>query len=187
MKLLVEFIKKIFDSFTKKKQQEELNQEIKIYSPLTGVVVEQKKIPDEGFSEGYMGVGVGIQPTDDEEVLCPLTGNLEVLFKTQHAYIVKEQKTQVAVMLHLGINTVNIPLEMKAFTTSLTQGLPVVEKDHLCQMSLEVIRKNATSDISALLVQNENMEGKEVRIHKKDGESVNKGELIMSVLYKSAE
>ncbi|RAO95269.1 PTS glucose transporter subunit IIA [Mycoplasma wenyonii] len=186
MKALIEFVKKFLSGFTKKKR-EELNQEIKIYSPLTGVIVDQKKIPDEGFSEGYMGVGVGIQPTDDEEVLCPLTGNLEVLFKTQHAYIVRELKTQIAVMLHLGINTVNIPLEMKAFTTSLTQGLPVLEKDQLCQMSLEVIRKNATSDISALLVQNENMEGKEVKIHKKDGESVTKGELVMSVFYKSAE
>ncbi|AHC39778.1 PTS sugar transporter subunit IIA [Mycoplasma ovis str. Michigan] len=160
---------------------------MRVYSPITGLIVDQKNIPDEGFSEGYMGVGVGIQPKEDEEVVCPLTGNLEVLFKTQHAYIIRELNTQVAVMLHIGINTVNIPAELKAFTTPLTQGLPVQAKDPLCKMSLEVIRKNATSDISALLVQNENMENKEVKIHKKEGESVNKGDLVMSIFYKASE
>ncbi|AFN64820.1 phosphotransferase system glucose-specific IIA component [Mycoplasma wenyonii str. Massachusetts] len=184
-------MKQIFDFLNKfasgkkviTKKEEAPKSEIKIYSPLTGAIIDQKNIPDEGFSEGYMGVGVGIQPKEDEDVWCPLSGNLEVLFKTQHAYIVREPNTQVAVMLHLGINTVNIAPELKAFTTPLTQGLPVKEKDPLCKMSLEVIRKNATSDISALLVQNENMEGKEVKVHKKEGESVTKGELIMSIYY----
>ncbi|CCE66526.1 PTS sugar transporter subunit IIA [Candidatus Mycoplasma haematominutum] len=164
------------------KEAPEVFESIKIYAPFSGVVVDQKKIPDEGFSEGYMGVGIGLKPLEDGLVIVPLSGTLEVLFKTQHAYVIREDKTQVAVMLHLGINTVNIPLEKKAFETTLTQGQKVQEKETLCNMNLEIIRKEATSDVSALLVQNENMENKSVEIHKKDGEKVERGDLIMSVI-----
>ncbi|KMZ96238.1 hypothetical protein PVNG_02376 [Plasmodium vivax North Korean] len=158
---------------------------IEVYSPFDGIVVDQKEIPDEGFSEGYMGVGVGLKPREDGSVVSPLNGNLEVLFKTQHAYIIREHKHKIAVMLHLGVNTVNISLDKKAFFTELVQGQDVIAKQDLCVMNLDVIREHATSDISALLVQNENMEGKIVKIHKKVGEEIKKGELLLTILKSS--
>ncbi|AFO51590.1 phosphotransferase system protein, sugar-specific permease EIIA 1 domain protein [Candidatus Mycoplasma haematolamae str. Purdue] len=155
---------------------------IKIYSPMDGVIVDQKKIPDEGFSEGYMGIGLGIKPTSSCDVVSPVGGVLEVLFKTQHAYIVREPKHKVAVMLHIGINTVEIPLEKQAFKTTLQQGQEVSEKQLLCQVNLDVIKEHQKSEVTALLVQNENMEDKKVEVHKKDGEAVSQGELIMTVV-----
>ncbi|AGX88802.1 PTS sugar transporter subunit IIA [Mycoplasma parvum] len=173
---------------------------VNIYSPMDGTIVSQRRIPDEGFSEGYMGEGLGLKPKDNGEILSPLGGKLEVVFRTQHAYIIRESIHNIAVMLHLGINTVNIPAEEKAFETIWAQGQDIKEKEVLCQMNLETIRRimkeeekkrssgeiseeeKPTSDISALLVQTENMENKKVEILKKDGDDVEKGELIMRII-----
>ncbi|ADX97561.1 PTS glucose transporter subunit IIA [Mycoplasma suis] len=196
----------MFGFFKKKKVDDESNV-INVYSPIDGFVVSQKKIPDEGFSEGYMGLGVGLRPrtfqTGEEkklEVVAPLGGKLEVVFKTGHAYIIRENKHNLAVMLHLGINTVEISQDKGAFVTELKQGQDINELEPLCTMNLDVIHEimkterekpaspeedmegKKTSDVSALLVQSENLEGKTVVPVKKDGEPVSKGEVILKII-----
>lgn len=154
---------------------------VDIFSPCDGIIVDQKSIPDEGFSEGHMGEGLGIDPVSSE-VCSFMSGKLVVLFKTKHAYIIQNEENGVSVMLHLGINTVTIPEEHKAFSTDRKVDDIVNAKDPLCSMNLEVIEKEAASKISALLVQKDNMEGKKVIYHVKSGEEVKKGDLLMSVV-----
>ncbi|AEW44874.1 Phosphoenolpyruvate-dependent sugar phosphotransferase system, EIIA component [Mycoplasma haemocanis str. Illinois] len=151
-----------------------------IFAPCDGTVVPQKDIPDEGFSETHMGVGLGIKPSGSK-VVCPMTGKLIVLFQTKHAYIIKDEVSGVSVLLHLGINTVNIAPELGAFSTIRKVEDELKAKDELCDMNLEVIEKEATSTISALLVQHDEMEGKKVVLHVESGE-VKKGDLLMSVV-----
>lgn len=153
---------------------------IDIFSPCDGVIVDQKDIPDEGFSEGHMGQGLGIDPSGSE-VCSFMSGKLVVLFKTKHAYVIQEEESGVSVMLHLGVNTVTIPEEHKAFSTDRKVDDVVKAKESLCSMNLDVIEKEAKSKISALLVQNDNMENKKIIYHIKSGE-VKKGDLLMSVV-----
>lgn len=163
--------------------------EFKIYAPFDGVVVPQSQIPDDVFSEGHMGKGLGITPSGSGIVKTSsfMKGKLEVLFKTKHAYIIRDDQTQVAALLHIGINTVNIPAERVAFTTSRKEG--DVFKSHgedMCEINVDSINEaiaagEASSLTSALLVQDENMEKYKVVYHVESGE-VEKGALLMSVV-----
>lgn len=155
---------------------------IDVFAPCDGEIIEQKKIPDEGFSESHIGVGLGIDPSGNN-VVAPISGKLVVLFRTKHAYIIKEQKSGISVFLHLGINTVNIAEEEKAFSTNLQQDDEVIGNTPLCQMDLEKISKLASSKISALLVQNENMENKKIVYHVTSGK-VKAGDLLFSIVKK---
>lgn len=154
---------------------------VDIFSPFDGELVDQKQIPDEAFAEGHMGYGVGINPTGSG-VESFMTGSLEVLFKTKHAYIIKDKETDVSVLLHIGIDTVKIPEDKQVFKTNRKQGDFLKAHDVLCEIDLGVMKEEAKSTISPLLVQNDNMDGKKIVYHVKTGTNVKKGDLLMSVI-----
>ncbi|OAL10282.1 PTS sugar transporter subunit IIA [Candidatus Mycoplasma haematobovis] len=172
--------KNFFNKFKAKQEPPKPDFRVDVFSPCDGELVAQKDIPDEGFSEPHMGEGVGIKPSNSE-IVSFMTGKLVTLFKTKHAYIIKDEDIGVSVMLHLGINTVEIPEELKAFTTNRSEGDNLEANTPLCEMNLEVVQQQEKSIVSALLAMKEDLNGKKVLIHKSLGE-VKKGELIMSIV-----
>lgn len=170
------FFSKLFGS----KEPAKPDFRVDVFSPCDGEMVSRQDIPDEGFSEGHMGDGVGIKPANSD-IVSFMGGRLVTLFKTKHAYIIKDEDTGVSVMLHLGINTVEIPEELNAFTTERAVDNVLEVGDSLCQMNLETVEGQGKSTVSALLALNEDLAGKKVVIHREPG-PINKGDLIMSIV-----
>lgn len=155
---------------------------LEIFSPCNGVLVDQKDIKDETFAEGHMGVGFGIVPSDGI-FKSFMEGELVVLYKTKHAYFIKEPKSGVNLMLHIGINTVEIDESKNAFTTGRSVGEFLKPGDALCEADLDIIRTEGKDITTALLVQNdEGMDHKKVIYNKKPGDTVFAGDVLMTIV-----
>ncbi|MEN2839179.1 PTS system glucose-specific EIIA component [Mannheimia haemolytica] len=68
----------LFDKLFGSKQKE--SQEIKIYAPLTGEIVNIEDVPDVVFSEKIVGDGVAIRPSGDT-IVAPVNGTIGKILK----------------------------------------------------------------------------------------------------------
>ncbi|GCE63208.1 glucose-specific phosphotransferase enzyme IIA component [Candidatus Mycoplasma haematohominis] len=154
---------------------------IDIFAPCDGVLVDQKDIPDPAFAEGHMGTGVGIEPKSGAFKVY-MDGKLAVLYRTKHAYFISNEKSNVTTMLHIGINTVEIPEDKNVFSTTRSVDDLISVGDDLCQVNLDEIKNEGKSTITPILVQLDGLEGRKVVYKRKAGETVKAGDLIMSVV-----
>ena len=136
----------IFDIFKKSKQEESKG----IVSPTNGELLEITKVPDEVFSTKMMGDGFAIKSTDGI-IVSPVDGKVGVIFETKHAVII-ESKEGKEVLIHLGIDTVN--LKGEGFEVFVNVGDEVKAGDKLVKMDLPFIEANAKSSIRPVIFTN---------------------------------
>lgn len=119
-------------------------------SPLIGVVKPLSEVNDPIFSQGVMGNGVAIDPAEGK-VYAPFDGTVESLFKTKHAIGLKSENG-VEVLIHLGIDTVN--LEGKYFTAHIEQGQEVKCGDVLVEFDKDSIKNEGYDTIVPVIITN---------------------------------
>lgn len=141
-----------------------------IYSPISGNFVNLKDIPDQTFSEMMVGNGIGIETTS-ERIVSPIDGDVELVFPGGHAYVIKSHGG-TSIMIHLGIDSVGAqengkPIEI--FTQYVDTGYAVKLGDPIADVDVVKLKKVATSNISPVLVLNESIKGREVKIIAKKG------------------
>ncbi|MGL6125266.1 MAG: glucose PTS transporter subunit IIA [Metamycoplasmataceae bacterium] len=164
--------------------EEMSNEKLIIYSPISGKIVSLKDIPDKTFSEMMVGNGVGIETTS-ERIVSPITGNVELAFPGGHAYVVKSSGG-TSIMVHLGINSIGLqengaPVEI--FTQYVDTGYKVQAGDPIADVDVSKLKKLASSNISPVLVLNESIKGREVKILAKNGK-INVGDPIFELIPK---
>ena len=107
-----------------------------IMAPLTGIIVPMEEIPDPAFAEGILGSCVGIEPPEGRGEVCllaPMDGTVTQCSDTGHAVGITAADGKTAVLLHAGIDTVEMRGE--GFTLqvregdSITAGTPVLTMD----------------------------------------------------------
>ena len=101
--------------------ESELSEPERIYRvgcPVEGAVIPLTVIPDVTFAYGMLGPGVGIRP-EKEIVLAPFDGEVSALFETRHAVGLTSDEGGVEVLIHVGINTVELN---GAFLTALVKA-----------------------------------------------------------------
>nr|UWI49245.1 glucose-specific PTS transporter subunit IIBC [Clostridioides difficile] len=125
--------------------------EEEIYSLTNGEILDIEEVPDSVFSSKLMGDGFAIK-SDDGLIYSPVDGTIGVVFPTKHAIIIKSKKTGVEILIHLGIETVN--LEGNGFDVFVNVGDEVKSGDKLVKMDLEYIEKNGLSTISPVVFTN---------------------------------
>lgn len=89
-----------------------------VLAPVTGRTMAMADVDDPVFSAGYVGPGVAIVPDPERgrEAVAPIDGTIVKVHP--HAFVV--QGDGRAVLVHLGINTVQ--LEGEGFTVHRQQG-----------------------------------------------------------------
>ncbi|PRY65020.1 PTS system IIA component (Glc family) /PTS system IIB component (Glc family) /PTS system IIC component (Glc family) [Glaciihabitans tibetensis] len=75
-------------------------------SPLAGIVIPLVDVPDPVFSQGIVGLGVGVDPTGDT-VYAPAAGTVVVAQSTGHAFGLMLDNG-IELLIHVGIDTVNL-------------------------------------------------------------------------------
>lgn len=144
---------------------EELSTEhLIIYSPIEGKVINLDKIPDQTFSEKFVGEGIGIV-TNTDEVYSPIFGEVELAFPGGHAYVIKSSGG-TSIMVHVGIDSIGLLNEqnLSIFQPYVDTGYQVNVGDHLVRLESKTLNKLAKSNISPVLVLNESIKGREVKI-----------------------
>ncbi|UZX31825.1 PTS beta-glucoside transporter subunit IIBCA [Lactobacillus helsingborgensis] len=119
-----------------------------IVSPVNGSFKSNDQIKDQTFAKEILGQTVGIEPKDGK-IYAPISGKVVMLAPTKHAIGIKDDKTDIEVLLHLGIDTVE--MKGKPFKAVVNVGDTVFKGQFLLEMNIESI-KQANYDPIVLLV-----------------------------------
>lgn len=152
-----------------------LNTGIKISSPVEGEVVELAQVNDSTFSSGIMGKGVAIIPTNGK-IIAPFDGVIEAFFETSHAIGLKS-KDGVSVLVHVGIDTVN--LRGKHFTPKKKQGENVKVGDVILEFDIEAIKNEGYEVVTPIIITNSD---EYVDVIIEDKTIVNESEKIITII-----
>lgn len=118
-----------------------------IISFVSGEIVAIDTVNDQVFSQKLMGDGFAIIPNENK-FYAPVSGKVSAVFPTGHAIGITTKKG-VEVLLHLGINTVE--LDGKGFTLHVEQGQSVKQGDLLVEMDLDLV-KEARYDTTSMFI-----------------------------------
>ena len=137
----------LFDKLFGKKEEINPNH---VYAPMAGEAVAITEIPDPTFSEGLLGNGIAIKPTDGK-VYAPVNGTVDTAFDTGHAVSLVSDNG-IEILIHVGLETVGLngaPFQMK-----VKNGQKVKKGDILLIADLEAIKAAGLPTITPVLVCN---------------------------------
>lgn len=126
--------------FSKKKKE--------LLSVCDGEVINISKIPDDVFSQGMLGKGYGIKPTDGV-FFSPVSGTVEVVTDTYHAYSIRTDDG-LGILIHIGVDTV--ALQGKGFFPSVVEGQRVKGGQVIARADLDYISSMGYPTVTAVLV-----------------------------------
>lgn len=141
----------MFGLFKKNKEYKS----IILNSPVVGRCFDISEIPDEVFSSKMLGNGIGFESIEGV-LYAPIDGEILQVFPTKHALILKS-KEGIEILLHIGVDTVNMKGE--GFETYVQKSQQVKVGDKLIAFNNDLIKAKAKSNLSVLvLTDNEIME-----------------------------
>lgn len=132
-----------------------------IVAPATGNVVTLESTSDPAFSGRAMGDGVAIVPSEGT-IVAPVSGTVGAIFPTGHAFAVATDDGATQVMVHIGIDTVQ--LDGTGFTAHVAQGERVSAGQPVVTIDLEKIAA-AGFDPTTFVVVCERAAGTSLREH----------------------
>ncbi|UAS20564.1 glucose-specific PTS transporter subunit IIBC [Staphylococcus pseudintermedius] len=147
---------------------------VTIVAPCDGEVIPLSEVPDQVFSGGMMGDGVGFIPRQSE-IVAPFHGKVKALFPTKHAIGI-ESTDGVELLIHIGIDTVK--LNGEGFESFVKVGDEVAEGQLLMKVDLEYLQQHAPSIVTPMIVTNLG----ERQIEVEDVKKVEKGQRVFTVL-----
>lgn len=128
----------------------QLMTEIEIDLPVKGTVMPLSAIQDTAFSQGLLGKGIAVQPSEGK-VYAPFDGTVEVLFPTNHAIGLKSLDG-VEVLVHVGMDTVNLHGEY--FQAEVSQGDSIKKGDLLLTFDPQKIQEAGFATETPVVVTN---------------------------------
>lgn len=145
--------------------KEDLTADEYFVSPAKGKIIALEEVPDKTFSQKLLGDGFAIDITDGK-IIAPISGKLETVFPSGHAFGIKGANGEV--LLHIGIDIVS--LNGEGFDVKVKQGDFVKQGDVLVNVDLDKIHQLGKSTLTMVLftegnkVKNNNL-NKEVQVN----------------------
>ena len=165
-----------------KAQEEKSDEKIVIKSPVNGKVVPLEEVPDDTFAQQMMGTGVAIIPSGSTFV-SPINGTMSLVFDTGHAYTF-ESKKGTQILIHIGIDSINLKdkdgKDVNPFTPKVKTGDVIKVDEAIASVKINQLKDYAKSIVTPVIVLDESLKGREVKILKKSG-NVTKGEPLFEV------
>ena len=119
-----------------------------LFVPMKGQVLDVGQSADEVFASKALGNGVAINPAEGM-VCAPCAGTISLLFPTKHAVGITSE-TGVEVLIHIGINTVQ--LDGQGFEAFVSQGDKVKKGDKLIAADLDLIREKGMNPQTMMIL-----------------------------------
>lgn len=128
------------------------NKTIDIYAPISGKTVPLANVPDTTFSDGLVGKGIAIIPDRKEhEIKAAFDGVITMLTPTNHAIGITSDDG-VELLIHIGIETVN--LKGEGFHLKVKEGQRIKKGETLIEFEPEIINQNKMNLITPIIVLN---------------------------------
>lgn len=131
--------------FLKKKKTEYL-----LGSPAKGQAVPLSQVNDPTFSEGMLGDGVAVIPSEGK-IYAPMDGEVGMVFDTLHAVSLTAD-CGAEILIHVGLDTVTMKGE--GFTGHVQAGDKVKKGDLLLEVDLEKVKAAGFDTITPILICN---------------------------------
>lgn len=120
------------------------------YAPMAGKAVPISEVPDPTFSEGMLGNGIAIEPSEGK-VYAPCDATVDMMFTTGHAVsLVADCGAEL--LIHVGLETVS--LEGKPFKVHAANGDKVKKGQLLIEVDLEEVKAAGLPTITPMVVCN---------------------------------
>lgn len=120
-----------------------------IKAPLSGRIIPLEEIPDQVFSQGVLGEGVGIEPTDNV-VLAPADGEVSTVMEDSGHACGLLLDNGVELLIHVGMDTVSMGGD--GFQLHVKEGDRVRLGDKLITFDPEKIRQAGHPITTAFVV-----------------------------------
>lgn len=131
-------------------KNEEKHDGSQMFAPMAGQAVAITEVPDPTFSEGMMGNGIAIIPSEGK-VCAPCDATVDMMFDTGHAVsLVADNGAEI--LIHVGLETVG--LEGKPFKVRVKSGDKVKKGQVMIEADLEAIKAAGLNTITPFLICN---------------------------------
>lgn len=130
---------------------------LEILNPVCGTLVLNTKIKDETFNKNMMGECFGVIPSNS--VVCaPISGKITLI--SGHAFCIQNDQG-IQVLVHMGIDTVQIPDAQKSLIFGYTHkvGDVVNTKEPIVNVNWEEIKKLGYDITTPVVVIKESIPG----------------------------
>lgn len=119
---------------------------------ISGRYKDISEVSDKVFASKALGNGIAVDPKDDEgDVVAPVSGEITVVFPTEHAYGIKTPEG-IEVLIHIGVDTVN--LEGKGFHSYVKVGDIVDIGDPLVHVNFKKIVEEGFDPVIMIIITN---------------------------------
>lgn len=119
-------------------------------SPAAGKAVPLSRVNDPTFSEGMLGQGIAVIPSEGK-IYAPADGEIGMVFDTLHA-ISMTAECGAEILIHVGLDTVK--MKGDGFTSCVQAGDEVKKGDLLLEVDLEKVKAAGYDVITPILVCN---------------------------------
>jgi len=131
------------------------DKEFEVLSPMSGRAIRLETVQDEAFAEKMLGDGAAVVP-ENGMIFSPVSGVVADITDTKHAFCITTHDG-VDILLHVGINTVN--LKGEGFCVLVKSGDTVAAGDKLAEVNLDLLTKHGMPfDTPVLLTEPEHFE-----------------------------
>ncbi|QCI27055.1 PTS glucose transporter subunit IIA [Buchnera aphidicola] len=136
--------------FSKLFKNNNLPKKNKIFSPISGTIINIESVPDEVFSKKIIGDGVAIKPSG-KKIVSPVKGKIGTIFKTKHAFSILSEKN-IEIFVHFGIDT--ILLNGKGFKKIAKENQYVNIGDIILEYNLNFLNEHSKSTLTPVVISN---------------------------------
>lgn len=122
----------------KNNKNNSINNQVIVKAPISGKVIDLSEVKDEVFASRMIGDGIAIEPSEGS-LIAPFDGKVKQIFSTGHA-VVLESKEGLAILIHIGIDTVN--LKGEGFKILVDEGQKITLGDPIIAFDMDFIKNS---------------------------------------------
>jgi len=164
------------------KATKEASQEVRLITPIEGIVTPIELVPDPVFAQKMVGDGLSIEPTTDT-LVAPFDAIVIKIQKTSHAITLKHE-SGLEILIHIGIDTVL--LKGDGFTPLVGDGEQVKQGQPLIKFDIDAVAQKAKSLLTMVVVTNGDELMKGISKAKKDA-FLKTNDLLMTINLTTSE
>lgn len=122
-----------------------------IEAPVSGQIEGLEKVNDQVFSQKMLGEGFAIVPSNGS-IVAPIDGKIVSVMSTKHALTMTSTKGNLEILIHLGIDTVE--LKGEPFDITVKEGQEVKGGQSLGTTDIDQIKKAGKDPVVIMTVTN---------------------------------